>query len=45
MTTAKKKKNRDALLFLFSFIVTYNFTAMQKAFTNIGLTAGFYGVS
>jgi sugar porter (SP) family MFS transporter len=33
----------DALLFLFSFIVTYNFTAMQKAFTNIGLTAGFYG--
>ncbi|KAH0391820.1 MFS general substrate transporter, partial [Aureobasidium melanogenum] len=33
----------DALLFLFSFIVTYNFTAMQKAFTNVGLTAGFYG--
>ncbi|KAK6001152.1 hypothetical protein QM012_003235 [Aureobasidium pullulans] len=33
----------DALLFLFSFIVTYNFTAMQNAFTNIGLTAGFYG--
>ncbi|KAI4844261.1 putative sugar transporter [Aureobasidium sp. EXF-8845] len=33
----------DGWLFLSSFIVTYNFTAMQKAFTNIGLTAGFYG--
>ena len=33
----------DAWLFLSSFIVTYNFTAMSKAFTNIGLTAGFYG--
>lgn len=33
----------DGWLFLSSFIVTYNFTAMSKAFTNIGLTAGFYG--
>ncbi|KAI4843738.1 putative sugar transporter [Aureobasidium sp. EXF-8845] len=33
----------DGWLFLSSFIVTYNFTAMQKAFTNVGLTAGFYG--
>ncbi|TIA48042.1 putative sugar transporter [Aureobasidium pullulans] len=33
----------DGWLFLSSFIVTYNFTGMSKAFTNIGLTAGFYG--
>ncbi|KAI5266188.1 putative sugar transporter [Aureobasidium subglaciale] len=33
----------DGWLFLSSFIVTYNFTAMSKAMTNIGLTAGFYG--
>ncbi|KAI5252818.1 putative sugar transporter [Aureobasidium subglaciale] len=33
----------DGLLFLASFIVTYNFTAMSKAMTTIGLTAGFYG--
>jgi len=30
-------------LFLSSFIVTYNFTGMQKAFTPTGLTLGFYG--
>ncbi|KAF7194009.1 Myo-inositol transporter 2 [Pseudocercospora fuligena] len=33
----------DALLFLCSFIVTYNFTAMQNAFTKTGLALGFYG--
>ncbi|KAI5239003.1 putative sugar transporter [Aureobasidium subglaciale] len=33
----------DGWLFLSSFIVTYNFTGMSKAMTNIGLTAGFYG--
>ncbi|KAK7511856.1 uncharacterized protein IWZ02DRAFT_97528 [Phyllosticta citriasiana] len=33
----------DALLFLCSFIVTYNFTAMMNAMTRIGLTLGFYG--
>lgn len=33
----------DALLFLFSFIVTYNFTAMQNAMTKTGLALGFYG--
>jgi len=33
----------DALLFLSSFIVTYNFTAMQDAMTKTGLTLGFYG--
>lgn len=33
----------DALLFLASFIVTYNFTAMQNAMTRTGLTLGFYG--
>lgn len=33
----------DALLFLASFIVTYNFTAMQEAMTRTGLTLGFYG--
>ncbi|RMZ74393.1 General substrate transporter [Pyrenophora seminiperda CCB06] len=30
-------------LFLSSFIVTYNFTGMQTAFTRTGLTLGFYG--
>ncbi|EHK23363.1 uncharacterized protein TRIVIDRAFT_86782 [Trichoderma virens Gv29-8] len=33
----------DALLFLASFIVTYNFTAMEDAMTRTGLTLGFYG--
>jgi hypothetical protein len=33
----------DALLFLASFVVTYNFTAMQDAMTKTGLTLGFYG--
>ncbi|KJZ78524.1 hypothetical protein HIM_01915 [Hirsutella minnesotensis 3608] len=33
----------DALLFLASFIVTYNFTAMQDAMTRTGLALGFYG--
>lgn len=33
----------DALLFLASFIVTYNFTAMEEAMTRTGLTLGFYG--
>lgn len=33
----------DALLFLSSFIVTYNFTAMQEAMKPIGLMLGFYG--
>ncbi|KAE8151228.1 hypothetical protein BDV25DRAFT_152923 [Aspergillus avenaceus] len=33
----------DANLFLCSFIVTYNFTAMMKSMTRIGLTLGFYG--
>jgi len=33
----------DANLFLCSFIVTYNFTAMMKSMTPIGLTLGFYG--
>ncbi|KAH1556245.1 hypothetical protein KXX57_001290 [Aspergillus fumigatus] len=37
MTTA------DANLFLCSFIVTYNFTAMMNSMTRIGLTLGFYG--
>lgn len=37
MTTA------DAGLFLWSFIVTYNFTRMQNSMTYIGLTLGFYG--
>jgi hypothetical protein len=32
-----------AWLFLSSFIVTYNFTGMQKAFTPTGLALGFYG--
>ena len=30
-------------LFLSSFIVTYNFTGMQNAFTQTGLPLGFYG--
>ncbi|WAO96829.1 MFS domain-containing protein [Fusarium falciforme] len=33
----------DALLFLASFVVTYNFSAMQKAMTKTGLALGFYG--
>ncbi|KAI0015384.1 sugar transporter-domain-containing protein [Xylariomycetidae sp. FL0641] len=33
----------DALLFLASFIVTYNFTSMQNAMTRTGLSLGFYG--
>ncbi|KAJ0422042.1 general substrate transporter [Aspergillus carlsbadensis] len=33
----------DALLFLMSFIVTYNFTAMQNAMGKTGLALGFYG--
>ncbi|KAI6799586.1 putative sugar transporter [Hortaea werneckii] len=33
----------DGWLFLSSFIVTYNFTGMQKAFTGTGLLLGFYG--
>lgn len=33
----------DALLFLASFVVTYNFTAMQKAMGRTGLSLGFYG--
>lgn len=33
----------DALLFLASFIVTYNFSAMQRAMSQTGLTLGFYG--
>ncbi|USP80925.1 hypothetical protein yc1106_08199 [Curvularia clavata] len=32
-----------AWLFLSSFIVTYNFTSMQEAFTKTGLTLGFFG--
>lgn len=33
----------DGWLFLSSFIVTYNFSAMEKAMTRLGLTLGFYG--
>lgn len=33
----------DAMLFLCSFIVTYNFTRMMESMTRIGLTLGFYG--
>ncbi|KAL4906980.1 hypothetical protein BDW74DRAFT_131070 [Aspergillus multicolor] len=33
----------DALLFLMSFIVTYNFTSMQDAMGKTGLSLGFYG--
>ncbi|KAF2668167.1 hypothetical protein BT63DRAFT_373921 [Microthyrium microscopicum] len=32
-----------ALLFLASFVVTYNFSAMEDAMTRTGLTLGFYG--
>ncbi|EMD88924.1 hypothetical protein COCC4DRAFT_137772 [Bipolaris maydis ATCC 48331] len=32
-----------AWLFLSSFIITYNFTGMQEAFTKTGLTIGFFG--
>lgn len=30
-------------IFLTSFIVTYNFSAMQEAMSKIGLALGFYG--
>ncbi|KAK8155360.1 hypothetical protein IWX90DRAFT_45993 [Phyllosticta citrichinensis] len=33
----------DALLFLCSFVVTFNFSKMQASMTRIGLTLGFYG--
>lgn len=33
----------DGWLFLSSFIVTYNFSGMQRAMTPIGLSLGFYG--
>ncbi|KAH7240319.1 uncharacterized protein BKA55DRAFT_518963 [Fusarium redolens] len=33
----------DALLFLASFVVTYNFTSMQNAMGRTGLALGFYG--
>jgi MFS family permease len=33
----------DALLFLASFVVTYNFSAMQEAMGKTGLALGFYG--
>lgn len=33
----------DGWLFLSSFIVTYNFSAMQNAMTKTGLALGFYG--
>lgn len=33
----------ETLLFLFSFIIVYNFDAMQKAFTKTGLMLGFFG--
>lgn len=33
----------DGWLFLSSFIVTYNFSSMQNAFTPTGLALGFYG--
>jgi len=33
----------DVTLFLCSFLVTYFFSQMQKAMTNIGLALGFYG--
>lgn len=33
----------DALLFLASFVVTYNFSAMQDSMTQTGLALGFYG--
>jgi len=31
------------MVFLGSFIITCNFTAMQEAFTKTGLTLGFFG--
>lgn len=33
----------DAMLFLMSFVVTYNFSAMQDAMGKTGLVLGFYG--
>lgn len=33
----------SAMLYLWSFTVTYNFTRMQQVFTYTGLTLGFYG--
>jgi hypothetical protein len=33
----------DAMVFLGSFIVTYNFVAMQEAMTRTGLAIGFFG--
>lgn len=33
----------DAMVFLGSFIITYNFSAMQDAMTKTGLTLGFFG--
>jgi hypothetical protein len=33
----------DAMLFLGSFIITYNFTARQDVMTKTGLTLGFFG--
>lgn len=33
----------DAMVFLGSFIITFNFTAMQEAMTKPGLTLGFFG--
>lgn len=33
----------DAMVFLGSFIVTYNFNSMQEAMTRTGLTLGFFG--
>ncbi|KFY33260.1 hypothetical protein V494_07784 [Pseudogymnoascus sp. VKM F-4513 (FW-928)] len=33
----------DGMVFLGSFIITYNFTAMQEAMTKTGLTLGFFG--
>ncbi|KAG7888459.1 hypothetical protein KL936_003671 [Ogataea polymorpha] len=33
----------STMLYLWTFIITYNFTDMWNAFTNTGLTLGFYG--
>ena len=33
----------DGMVFLGSFIVTYNFGSMQEAMTKTGLTLGFFG--
>ena len=33
----------DALIFLGSFVITYNFSAMQEAMTKTGLSLGFFG--